>query len=517
MSPPPKWKQTRHVPGPPRPGPITKVRGPVLTLEEIKFQHTAALHRGSNTHTIAKGNMDGWSKGKSIGITEPDWKATRERQFPAAFLRKRHVELEVTLGWPTKAAVEGSLTLKPVLMSLDLSKEPFKAGTIVSTLATVTVPFTIKAGDAAPKVMIKLNEILPDTVGGYVLVLGWEARPQKDPSDFTFTKLKTEHQIYTIYGPPLLSAATLDSIKHDWGARHLDTHTGTKKRLDKLMGLFGKDMRHAATTEDDVKELIWRVHTGINDHYGPPYFDAIHDVHLTHNGDEARHFDDQKHRIVGTGNPLPVTDQWLMWLSTTPPNWNTGACITYVQLLKTAVAAVGIFVRLAWVIPRTLVLPDGTTIPYNEDDLVALDKEERRKYQTASLKTDKEKTVFATLMLMEPQRRWERFEACLYTPGGRFLPGGYTTAGVKKDAPSFRDDRGFASALDVLHWWCNTKRGAFRRFMCWVDLDNVDADGKPVSFWDRDGKFYPASQWENIVRNGKQVPPPPKPPRRSAP
>jgi hypothetical protein len=69
------------------------------------------------------------------------------------------------------------------------------------------------------------------------------------------------------------------------------------------------------------------------------------------------------------------------------------------------------------------------------------------------------------LRLMEDEG-WENFEACLRTPSGRFLPGGYDTSSCPS---SFRTERGFASAKELIGWWSATSCSGFgQRFMCWV-------------------------------------------------
>jgi hypothetical protein len=494
MSPPPpqKWKQTGNVPGPPRPGPVIKVKGPTLTLRSVKFQNTVMMYRNSSTHALAKGDMEKWARG--IPIVEPEWMATRKEQFPAAVLRKTKPAFVATLSWPTKTEVSGSL-----IVDATLDKEH---------LITVAVPFTIKAGEEFPTVLVDLVDEMPDEVGRYKLAVTWDAQPAKDPSDFDFPQTSTQHDLFAVYDTPYLSDS--DSAAPSFTGVHasgLFTITGTQQRFDQLMGLFGVSRRHLAATPDDIRELLWRVHTGVNEFQNPPFFDAIHDRYLTVDGGPTKHYDETQHAIVGS-DPLSTNDQWLMWLRTTAPHWNSAACIGYVQLIKTMMAAVGIFVRRAWVIPHTRVLPDGTTATFKDEDLWCLGEEDSSKWQTASLRDNKGAIRTGTLALVEPNRGGERFEACLYTPDKHFLPGGYQPSKVDAGAPGFIKGRGFASALDLLRWWCKTKRQAFQRFQCWVDLDNLDGDGKPTNFWDREGTYYAGDTYVNIVKRGKEVPPP---------
>jgi hypothetical protein len=313
-----KWKQTGNVPGPPRAGPVTKVRGPTLTLESIKFQCAAQMYRNSDKHPLAKGDMHGLARGAAI--TEPEWMRSRKEQFPGTFFRNGKVIMEATLSWPTKTVVSGFLLVSPKLDD--------------KTLSTAIVQFTVKAGDT-PIVMVELGDDLPDEVARYKLSLLWEGRPAADPSDYDFPTTTTEHSIYAIYDTPY--EADADSAAQDFTGKHVtlpDTVTGTQQRFDKLMSLFGISRRHAAATADDLKDLLWRVHTGVNDLQNPPYFDAIHDRHLTVEGGAAKHFDSTKRVVVGS-DALSTDDQWLMWLNTPTPHWNTAACIGYVQLVKT--------------------------------------------------------------------------------------------------------------------------------------------------------------------------------------
>jgi len=139
-----------------------------------------------------------------------------------------------------------------------------------------------------------------------------------------------------------------------------------------------------------------------------------------------------------------------------------------------------------------------------EDDIYCLGDFSTAKQQSHEFVVDGKKLT-AQVRLMEPNGGYENFEACLRTPGGRLLPGGYSTAGVEKDHAGFIANRGFRSALEVLRWWCSTKRGGFQRFMCWV---HVDAEGKATDCWDRDGKHYPIAEYTKIFQTKKHLLPP---------
>jgi hypothetical protein len=129
-------------------------------------------------------------------------------------------------------------------------------------------------------------------------------------------------------------------------------------------------------------------------------------------------------------------------------------------------------------------------------------------------------TYTARPALMEPNQRGESFEACGVTPGGKYLPGGFSTgrlqqtgvpnwkqgtSGVKAGADWTKAQRGFDSAVDVVRWWTNTTTASgFQRFMCWVTLDA----GNLKWCWDVDGTAYAPKDYEQIRNKGKQLPPP---------
>jgi hypothetical protein len=98
---------------------------------------------------------------------------------------------------------------------------------------------------------------------------------------------------------------------------------------------------------------------------------------------------------------------------------------------------------------------------------------------------------------------WENFEACLRSPNGKFLPGGYTTGSCPA---SFRANHGFGSARELIGWWSSTSRPSFgRRFMCWVYYNSSTEESH---CWDVDGHHYDMDHYVQIRSHGKQLPPP---------
>ena len=286
------------------------------------------------------------------------------------------------------------------------------------------------------------------------------------------------------------------------------TLTGTKKRFDKLMLLTGgSDRRHSVASQAQINNLFWNLHKGINDTPGaPPHFDAGHDQHLTHNGE-------------GNGTKLPLEDQWLAWVSSSPLGsgraprdryWNDASCIGHAQIFKTMLAAVGLFARRTWIFPHTRRLPDGSTWTHSDTDLYCLGTHDTSKKQTWSFSHGGH-TFTATCKLMEPDLSWENFEACVRAPNGKFMPGGYNTSSLPSRV---RASKGFGSAADLIQWWSNTSRNRwagrrlprrFRRFQAWVYHNRATGE---AHFWDVDGHHYAPDDYEQIRDNGKKLPPP---------
>lgn len=496
----PDWTPTDSLQGPSRPAPVVNLGPPELFVNEIEFTAFAsAIFRNSSTHEVSDDSgavlatldgLDGWALGPEI--VEAEWREDRTVNFPACLVRNKPVELAVRLRWPAKTGIQGRLMVTP---TLDDDPRP-----LASTLAA----FEIKDGSDTTVVSLKLPGALPNEIGRRKLKLAWSAEPLSPVAAFRFTPIETEHFVFVRYGRPV--DPDFDSGKEAAIGKPVDTTvTGTPKRLDKLMSLLGAARHHSVATAADVEELLWKIHAGVNDAGGPPFFDAIHEISLTHNGDKARHFDNKALGVVSTGHPLRLQDQWLMWVPSRPPHWNTASCIGHVQLIKTMLAAVGIFTRRAWILPKTNQLPDGSRTRLGEEDLVCLGAFSPSKQQSWKFKNPRGgEDLVAQVRLMEPNRSFENFEACLRTPGGKLLPGGYSTAGVEKDHPGFITKRGFEAPSEVLSWWCRTRRGGFQRFLCWAFLDEA---GEPADVWDRDGKHYAIRDYEQIVRTGKQLPP----------
>jgi hypothetical protein len=453
-----------------------------VSIASIQFAFSSntdvhAMYLAANSHPILPGvSLDWWARGSKI--TDPEWiRGRRDADNKSAVVtRNKPVRMRVKLECSTSVDVKGTLTATP---TLDGSTKYLKQASIA---------FTYPSGTASHTVDIELASTMPDEVGRFQLKVKWEAHG----AGVRFAKHTTTHNLYAAYGRPLKpdydSASTADTGVFTSVAD--GTLTGTRKRLDKLTQLLGSARRMPAKTEKDLIELLWKLHVGINDTPGaPPYFDAGHDRFLTIDGER-------------TGAKIPIDDQWIAWLVTKSPNWNDASCIGHVQLLKTMAAAVGIFVRRTWVYPTTKTLPDKSTPAIADTDCYSLGTEDSSKTQKWSF-THGGRPYVAEPKLMEPDLKYENFEACMLTSQGRFLTGGYPTSSNPK---SFTTDRGFKSAKELLRWWCNTKRPNFgKRFMAWVY--NNTSTGE-AHLWDVDGKHYDPPDYIKIRNTGKELPPP---------
>lgn len=470
---------TAHA-GPNRAGPVVHVGPPVLELREIHFANGAAgtdfeyLYRNSNTHAIAPGDLRWMARGAKI--TAPEWVAGRADNFPACFNRNRPVALRAKLVWGGSGAISGRLVGVPALDGA------------TSHISRAEIPFAFAAGQSETWVTVPFPGNMPDEVGRYRLDIAWTA----NGSGFVFRELRSTHMIFAAYGQPL--DPEYDSPNRaDVGrpTSHSDgTLTGTPNRMNQLTSLLGRTRRQPMATPADVIEFYWKLHVGINNTPGsPPYFDAGHDMHMSADGTSG-------------GRPIDVRDQWLAWVRTPAPHWNDASCIGHVQVLKTMAAALGLFARRTWVFPATTRMPDGSTVAVSESDLFCLGTYDTSRVQQWTFR-HAGRSFLASPKLMEPGCAWENFEACLLTPNYRFLTGGYST---NSNPASFRANKGFRSASELLRWWSQTNRAGFgRRFMCWVYNNSTTGE---FHCWDVDGRRYTSTDYVEIRRTNKQLPPP---------
>jgi hypothetical protein len=474
------YKVGKPLKGPRGGAPVVSVRRTPIKIAEIHFATTRHgstavryIYYNSNSHPDAPGDLQFWARGSKI--TTPEWVDGRKHNLRACFTRKEPVAMAVKLVAKTKKAVKGTLRVTPKLEGSTRHLKPGRAS------------FTYPANAAELWVSIHTTGAMPDEVGRYALVLNWKmtgaAVRFKGPK-------RTRHRIYAVYGPPL--DPEYDSAVVGAPGRALPwddgTLTGTQKRFDHLMTLVGgKDLRHKVTSTGNLVDLYWNLHKGLNDTPGaPPYFDAGHDEHMTTDG-------------TSTGTKLPVTDQWLALVKNSA-TWNDCSCIGHVQIAKTMLAAIGLFARRTWVFPHTKRLPDGSTATFVDTDYYCLGNFDPTKMQRFSLK-DGAHTYVATLKLMEPGIAWENFEACMLTPTGKFLTGGYNTS---SNPASFRANKGFNSAAELLRWWSGTSRAHFgKRFQAWIYSNSGTGE---YHAWDVDGNHYDIHDYVKIRDNGKQVP-----------
>ncbi len=503
-----KWKIRKHKHDSAKGStPMVSLEPTPLLIEEIHFATKDTgrsdfhyIYQNSNTHPKAPGDMQWWARGSKI--TTPEWGDSGKRNLPACFTRNAPIAMAVKLVATTSKDLMDYLMVTPKLKGVTSALEP------------TVVTFSYPANAKALWVNVVTQGALPDEIGSYELELKWETIGRT----FKFKGPKeTRHRIYSIYGQPFDPDYDSAKVKDDGTKTTPDegTLTGTPRRLNHMMSLIGgRDKRHRVTTEEDLIDLYWELHRGINDTPGaPPYFSGANDVHITT-------------EIVNPdagATTIHVADQWLAWVRTPaveiffenpnpqlPPlkvirHWNDCSCIGHAQVAKTMLAAVGLFARRAWVFPKTAFLPDGTVnLP---TDLYSLGVFDSSKMQTWTFKWGGV-DYKASPKLMEPNYAWENYEACLLSPSGKFLTGGYST---KANPEGFRANKGFDSAQELLHWWCNTSRKGFgKRFLCWV-WQNTNT--KETHLWDVDGKHYDLKDYVEIRERGKALRPLEGPPK----
>jgi hypothetical protein len=479
-----RWNARRHRRGAGSSGvPVVSVGRPRLWIEEIHFatsRHGSGdvhfFYRNGNRHPLMPGrSMRWWGKGSKI--TDPEWQRRPLKSGRACFSRKAPIAMSVRVKMVTSSARSVSLTVLP---TLDRSED---------YLQETTVSFTYPAGAADHWVDIVTDGEMPDEIGRYMLRLNWRITGGGvrlgGPSQSTI-------RVYSIYGKPVdpdhISTSATDTGRELSQAE--GTLSGTKKRFDHVTRLIGgRRRRHPVSTDDELANLYWALHKGINDTPGaPPYFDAKHDQHLTVDG--------------ANGTDIPVEDQWLALVRTSRPHWNDASCIGHVQVAKTMLASIGLSAIRTWVLPHTSRLPDGTTVSFADRDLYELGENTGDGGQEYTFDHGGNSYV-ATPKLMEPRYGFENFEACMLSPSGRFLTGGYAT---RSHPQSVRDNKGFGSAAELLRWWSNTTRSGFgKRFMAWLYLNRSTRE---AHLWDVDGNHYEVRDYVNIRDNGKELPPP---------
>lgn len=486
---------------------------PVVRVHEIKVIHSFGLYENSDDQpTTAQrrargvsgpewGNYAGWGRGPLIHSAE--WLSGRERHR-AAVLRNSSLSLRVTLEVApvARAAITGTLEARARVDGDALG-------------SAVNTSFTFAAGARHAVVVVAFGGRLPDEIGRVELRVAWSSTS----TSYRFIDDETSQRLYLLYDQPVDPAHDSTSSA-DTGAGHRsssETYSGTQQRLDHLMRMLGRSNRMTAA---DVNPILWRLHRGIND-ASPPFFDAGHAEKISDNGESA---DDP---AVNASHEYAVTENWMMWAQTPrrptyqsadgprAMYWNDGSCIGHVQLLKTMVASIGMFARRAWVLPTTtrvppvgrpspgwmIAQPDGTrrlglhwqlpapsgrSVTVSDEHIHALGRLEFKQwwlFPHPEPHVGGGPEVLARPVLIEPGGHYgefENFEACLRTPQGRFLPGGYSTesirtAGATRGADrmgqQFVDQGGFVNAQDVLRWWANTGRdvggGRFVRFVLW--------------------------------------------------
>jgi len=477
-----------------------------VKIQEIHLlgDHSHFMYKEESSHAKT-GARDLMNWGIGAKIAEAHWVRGTGFKWPACYTREKPITIKIKLTTP--ALKKNADVIVEVTPLIDGSG---------AYLKKKAQSVTLTAGNTTHDLEIETAGKLPNEIGRYKLELKWRIRSKRKAKRFRMNPLTTKHYIYGIYAEPLKpdydSASLADAGQKTSNSQ--GTLTATKKRFDHLMYITaGKSRRNKCSSQAELIEFYWKMHKGINDTPGaPPHFDAGHNRFMTHNGKRSK---------PNGSNNIPIEDQWLAWVNSPPINpgaasysdkyWNDLSCIGHVQLLKTMAASIGLFARRTWIYPHTKKLPGGVNANLKDPDIFSLGKHTKAKMQTHTF-TLGGSSVTATCKLLEPDGGWENFEACLMTPLGKFLPGGYSTRSTPK---RIKKTKGFISAADLIQWWANTTRrrsyrgislsSPFKRFMAWTYKHPIT---KAYHYWDVDGNHYTSANFKDIIANGKQLPPP---------
>ena len=413
-------------------------------------------------------NFKGWGLGPYLAGW--DWEGSDNLKRVACYRREMPISMRVRLSSSHPAPSDRTFTLQV---------EPTVKNGAATPLTPSSVHVSWPAGSREQIVEVTIGGKLPNEVSRYDLHLTWSARniavstPGGTPGAGVGGVInRSRHTIYSIYEDPLKPSVSNKSGSKWW----VDTGL-TKQRLDKLLLAFGGHAdRFPTPAATDIDRLIWQLHQHVNDS-SPPYFNGARGAFVMYGQD---------------GPKLDYLDQWVMWLASRTwnrapreqPHWNFGACITYVQLMKTMLAMAGINAQRAWVYPKTTVWPNGIDVDWDDSDLVDVEDvdpdtaDDLEKYLGQRTKPqdwtflDKRSGLefkAEVRLIDKPAANGDavsdHFEACLYY-GGKLVPGAIPTR--RYPANVLQDRVGFANATELLRWWHSVKHGNFRRFMAWV-------------------------------------------------
>lgn len=404
----------------------------------------------------------GWGRG--MPLTSWDWEGTDNLERAACYHRAKPIHMKVRLRSSLPAPTQRTFTLN-VTPTVD-------GKTTMLTPGSASVDWPAGASEKIVD-MIAAGGALPNEVARYHVRLTWSVTGITPGGVID----RSNHKIFGIYEDPLDPVISSAS-----GSLQSPVDGLTKQRLDKMtLAIGGANRRFPTPSSSDIDRLIWKLCQTINDS-GPPHFYGGRAEAVQYGG-------------FGPSSPaVDLVDQWVMWLEgrQVPPNtgvgpkpWNVGACISYVQLMKTMLAAAGINSRRAWVIPKTTLLPDGSTVSVSASDVVYLDTYDFSHEQARAIPyggiTYNATPKLIDNPLPDGTPSYENFEACLYY-GGKLVPGAIATS--KYPASILSGHVGFPDALAVLRWWHGVSHGAFHRFMAWV------ANSPSTAYFDRDGVYY---------------------------
>lgn len=455
----------------------------------IEFTNDFPIRENGNNHSNKapdaisypkiKENFKGWGLGPYV--VGWDWEGSDNLKRAACYHRQKPVSMRVRLHSSQPAPSPRTFTLQV---------EPTVSNGKPTGLTPGSVKVSWPSGSQEQIVEVTTGGALPNEVSQYDLHLAWFVKeltissPEGTPSAGVGGLInRTRHTIYSIWEDPLNP-----SVSNKAGKKWFADTGLTKQRLDKLIQAIGGDKhRFPTATKADIDRLIWNLHHHVNSS-SPPYFNGQRGVTISYGMD---------------GPELDLLDQWVMWIPSrtwkrlpkAQPHWNFGACISYVQLMKTMLAIAGINSQRAWLYPKTTQWPNGEDVDWDDSDLLDLEDRDPDVEKYRIPKTTPQEWPFpdpntklmskATVRLIEKPGPhgtpfYEAFEACLYYDG-KLVPGAIPP---RRYPPDVLHDRvGFANAKELLRWWHSVKHGDFKRFMAWVSES-------PPAFFDKDGTYY---------------------------